>query len=732
MTDDSTGSGGPTGFREKIDRLFRERELILRSDGRIRYMRLSPFSQKAMVSGVAVMALWLAGANGFAWWQEQRIQDKQAEITEASVAYERLRGELSVYQDRIGALASDILARRGDAPDLNGEIDLDVLAEVTAGIEGAFERISRDLDLTEADRLRIIQSRAALHDRISELETALSGSRARVDTLDSEVADRESELASERAVIAALTDSRDDWRGRAEGLEADLTGALSRVRTLETGLASTREELEVEREQVAKLTETRSRLSDDVIGLSGDLASARARIDSLEGELETTVAALSDERARVNDLANIRQRLDTQVASLRSGLAEAEQRGEQLDENVTSLNETLERVERDRVAVASERQALSSDLAVVEAELTLHQAATDRTRERLETVVLALAEISQDGLEGTDMEDGALRALEGRIADITAELRSARGSALDMEAAIGDVVVGLAKVAGDTPARLDTAEAPEEKVDLTRELLRAVEAVQEDQQVLIARLSEQARSEIVRNETVLAMAGLDADVLLRLSGFQPGVGGPYQPLEVDVGLTVAAGSAESGPVESGLLEIDMTTPSRTGDTAKVTALLADEVEVLETRLTRMSALNELMRCVPLISPVDNFQLTSPFGPRKDPFTGKYAMHDGIDIGGWSGIKVHATAPGVVVYVGRNGGYGKMVEVDHGCGVKTVYAHLKRTEVEIGDTLDHRAVVGSLGSTGRSTGPHVHYEVIVDGEAVDPELLIEAGRHVHKT
>lgn len=676
-----------------------------------------------MVSGVAAMAFWLAGANGFAWWQEQRIQDKQAEITEASVAYERLRGELSVYQDRIGALASDILARRGDAPELNGEIDLDVLAEVTAGIEGAFERISRDLDLTEADRLRIIQSRAALHDRISQLETALTGSQTRVDMLDAEVADRESELASERAVIAALTDSRDDWRGRAENLEADLTGAVSRVRTLETGLASTREELEAERDTVAKLTETRSRLSDDVIGLSGDLASARARIESLEGELETTVAALSEERTRFNSLADIRQRLDAQVASLRSGLAQAEQRGEQLTENVTSLSETLERVERDRVAVASERQALSSDLAVVEAELTLHQAATDRTRDRLETVVLALAEISQGGLDGADLEDGALHALEGHIADITAELRSARGNALDMEAAIGDVVVGLAKVAGDTPARLDSAEAPEEKVDLTRELLSAVEAVQEDQQVLIARLSEQARSEIARNETVLAMAGLDADLLLRLSGFQPGVGGPYQPLE-------AAGNAVE--TASGPVEIDMTTPSRTGDTARVTALLADEVEILETRLTRMSALNELMRCVPLISPVDNFQLTSPYGPRKDPFTGKYAMHDGIDIGGWSGIKVHATAPGVVVYVGRNGGYGKMVEIDHGCGVKTVYAHLKRTEVEIGDTLDHRAVVGSLGSTGRSTGPHVHYEVIVDGETVDPELLIEAGRHVHKT
>jgi murein DD-endopeptidase MepM/ murein hydrolase activator NlpD/uncharacterized coiled-coil protein SlyX len=727
MADFGTKSGGPSGFREKLNNFFRERELILRSEGRIRYVRLSPFTQKAMVSGVAAMALWLAGANGFAWWQELRLQDKQAEIAEASVAYERLRGELSVYQDQIASLASDILARRGEGSDLPGEIDLDVLEQVTAGIEGAFERISRDLDLTEADRLRIIQSRAALHDRITELETALAGAETRIGALDAEVADQESALASERAVIDALTDSRDDWRDRAERVEVELTETVNRVRALEAGLASARDELDAERDQVASLTETRSRLSDEVIGLSGDLAAARARVDALESELETTVAALGEERSRAETLSAIRSRLDAQVATLRDGLALAEDRGARLNETVASLTDALERVERDRIAVASERRSLSSDLAVVEAELSMHQAATERTQGRLEAVVRTLAELTRDDTRLSDMEDGALVALEGRIADISSELRAARGTALDMEAAIGDVMVGLSKVAGKPPARVTAIEAPEEKVDLTRELLQAVEAVQDDQQILIARLSEQAASEITRNERVLAMAGLEPDTLLRLSGFQPGTGGPFIPLEpTDDGATDEA-VRDASPVD-----IDMSVPSRTGDTAEMTALLADEVEILESRLIRMTALNELMRCVPLISPVDNFQLTSPFGPRKDPITGKYAMHEGIDIGGWSGIRVHATAPGVVTYVGRNGGYGKMVEIDHGCGVRTVYAHLKRTNVEIGDVVDHRAVVGALGNTGRSTGPHVHYEVIVDDEPVDPEKLIEAGRHVHKT
>ena len=79
----------------------------------------------------------------------------------------------------------------------------------------------------------------------------------------------------------------------------------------------------------------------------------------------------------------------------------------------------------------------------------------------------------------------------------------------------------------------------------------------------------------------------------------------------------------------------------------------------------------------------------------------------------------------------NAGYGYMVEVDHGCGIKTVYAHLRRIKVKVGEVLEHRTVIGTLGSTGRSTGPHVHYEIRVDGAAMDPVGFIEAGRHVHK-
>ena len=102
------------------------------------------------------------------------------------------------------------------------------------------------------------------------------------------------------------------------------------------------------------------------------------------------------------------------------------------------------------------------------------------------------------------------------------------------------------------------------------------------------------------------------------------------------------------------------------------------------------------------------------------------MHTGIDFRGDTGDPIRATASGTVTIAGWSGGYGKMVEIDHGNGLVTRYGHLSETDVDVGDTVRAGAVVGRLGSTGRSTGPHLHYEVRVKGEAVDPQKYLDAG------
>lgn len=123
--------------------------------------------------------------------------------------------------------------------------------------------------------------------------------------------------------------------------------------------------------------------------------------------------------------------------------------------------------------------------------------------------------------------------------------------------------------------------------------------------------------------------------------------------------------------------------------------------------------------VSLVSPLAG-ETGSGFGHRTHPITGEYAMHTGIDRGAPTGTPVRAAAAGVVVRAGPNGGYGNFVEIDHGGGVTTRYAHHDELAVRTGDVVAAGQTIGTVGSTGRSTGPHLHFELRHDGVAVDPE------------
>jgi len=148
-------------------------------------------------------------------------------------------------------------------------------------------------------------------------------------------------------------------------------------------------------------------------------------------------------------------------------------------------------------------------------------------------------------------------------------------------------------------------------------------------------------------------------------------------------------------------------------------------------LDQLNDLSAALDHVPLTAPVSaaSFDRSSGFGARIDPFTRRYAFHPGIDFAGPWGSVVHATAPGVVVFAGYRGGYGNMVEIDHGYGIHTRYGHLSTISVRPGSRIGKGGGLGRVGSTGRSTGPHVHYEVWYDNAVKNPNNFIEAGRHV---
>ena len=116
-------------------------------------------------------------------------------------------------------------------------------------------------------------------------------------------------------------------------------------------------------------------------------------------------------------------------------------------------------------------------------------------------------------------------------------------------------------------------------------------------------------------------------------------------------------------------------------------------------------------------------LSSRFGPRTDPFTGKSSWHNGIDYAGKRGAEIIAVASGVVMWSGNRSGYGLMVEINHGNGFVTRYAHNEKNAVQVGDVVTKGQTIATMGSSGRSTGPHVHFEVLKNGKSKDPVKYI---------
>lgn len=159
--------------------------------------------------------------------------------------------------------------------------------------------------------------------------------------------------------------------------------------------------------------------------------------------------------------------------------------------------------------------------------------------------------------------------------------------------------------------------------------------------------------------------------------------------------------------------------------------MLDELTLgLNDREQKLSVLERLLmdrslreRVFPSGRPVTEGWLSSGFGKRADPFTGKQEYHDGVDFAGKEGANVMSVGDGVVTWSGKRSGYGNLVEINHGNGYVTRYGHNRKQLVEIGDTVRKGQMIALMGSTGRSTGPHVHFEVLRNGKPVNPSRYI---------
>jgi len=247
-----------------------------------------------------------------------------------------------------------------------------------------------------------------------------------------------------------------------------------------------------------------------------------------------------------------------------------------------------------------------------------------------------------------------------------------------------------APVAEDVSDASD-ALSPQERLQT---LASNVERIEQTQVSALERLRAPAAARAETLRMAFTEAGLPVERLLRhANALKPatreGVGGPFEPA--------------GGAFERALGEVSRA-------------------------VTLVDGLRSALPYAPLRQPLPGaLDVTSSFGYRTDPFLGRLALHSGMDLRAPYGDPVRATASGRVTIAESSGGYGEMVEVDHGAGLATRYGHLSEIDVSEGQWVEAGAIVGRIGSTGRSTGPHLHYEVRVDGAAVDPSRYLKAGR-----
>jgi murein DD-endopeptidase MepM/ murein hydrolase activator NlpD len=446
-------------------------------------------------------------------------------------------------------------------------------------------------------------------------------------------------------------------------------------------------------------------LRDKLRLFAEDLQSVASHND----QLTKTVTSLQDElaatRLRNQTMADTRQSVSTELESTRLQLAkelEAMQRilaladssKEMLSNQVANLQQNLSTAEQHAAEGEQARTAAEQQLRLLVSQFNATRADRQALADQIDSLQRDLAAAQQREAQG----DLSRQAAEEQTGLLLSQLTAARDDNARLMRQMADTQTALATALGQRDA-LQTA-----RRDLTGrigDLENQLASIQRSQQTIVDRLAARTRTGVDEVEKTVAMTGVDVDgLLLRAARELSGQGGPFIPVK-------------EPPMEGG------------GEQ------LMASVASLDGEVGRLETLQLVLRTLPLTAPVDHYFVASNFGIRKDPFNGRLAMHEGLDLANALLSPVLATSPGVVVYAGWNGSYGRMVEIDHGLGVHTRYGHMARIDVKVGDTVDYRQQIGLLGSSGRSSGPHVHYEVRVDGRPLDPMNFLKAGRYVFK-
>jgi len=235
---------------------------------------------------------------------------------------------------------------------------------------------------------------------------------------------------------------------------------------------------------------------------------------------------------------------------------------------------------------------------------------------------------------------------------------------------------------------------PSERIaDTVDRLQRRLEAVGSYQEQVASKLAERQAQKLAEASATMERLGLSPQELIaRIAARPQGMGGP----------SLAPPRTQRSPAFA----------------------------LLESRLHTHGLLMQAVHSLPSLAPAEDYYLSSRFGPRRDPFTKRWASHSGVDLAGWRGEPILAAGTGRVVKAGHAPAYGRMVEIDHGNGFRTRYGHMRKILVERGERVSRGQPVGEMGSSGRSTSTHLHWEVRLDGEVIDPLPFLKVADDVY--
>jgi murein DD-endopeptidase MepM/ murein hydrolase activator NlpD len=337
----------------------------------------------------------------------------------------------------------------------------------------------------------------------------------------------------------------------------------------------------------------------------------------------------------------------------------------------------------------------------VTAILSDKQARLVETADQLQEANAELA-VLRDGFESLDI------AHRGKIAEakaLEAELDDLRAEMSENEISKSNLDGGLTALAGAMDAVIAERDRNASENSILNgkviKLSDAIAELEDRQNRLFSQLEDAAASSLGGLESLFGRSDIDLDrIMAQARRDYSGSGGPFEPVSEDV----------SG------------TAGRAGPGDERVAALMNEFESIN--LMRFAADR-----LPFGDPVLDGRRTSGFGVRIDPKGRGRSMHDGLDIAAPRGTAIYSTADGVVTFSGRQSGYGIVVKIRHAFGFETVYAHLSRANVKVGQHVSRGDRIADMGSTGRSTGSHLHYEIRIDQQPVNPIKFIEAARDV---